>query len=71
MEQIEKSDEALAARIQDLVFVFDNLTDVDDRGMQELLRAGAGEKLMLAHEGGRRHAEGEVLQEHVGTRRPR
>ncbi|HEY7887509.1 MAG TPA: flagellar motor switch protein FliG [Steroidobacteraceae bacterium] len=51
MEQIEKSDEALAARIQDLVFVFDNLIDVDDRGMQELLRQVAAEKLLLAMKG--------------------
>ena len=51
MEQIEKSDEALAARILDLVFVFDNLIDVDDRGMQELLRQVPAEKLLLALKG--------------------
>ncbi|HUN71052.1 MAG TPA: flagellar motor switch protein FliG [Steroidobacteraceae bacterium] len=51
MEQIEKSDEALAARIRDLVFVFDNLIDVDDRGMQELLRQVPAEKLLLAMKG--------------------
>ncbi len=27
-----------AGKIQDLMFVFDNLIDIDDRGMQELLR---------------------------------
>jgi flagellar motor switch protein FliG len=51
MEQIEKSDEALAARIQDLVFVFDNLVDLDDRSMQELLRQVPAEKLLLAMKG--------------------
>ena len=51
MEQIEKSDEALAARIQDLVFVFDNLITIDDRSMQELLRQVAAEKLLLALKG--------------------
>jgi flagellar motor switch protein FliG len=51
MEQIEKSDEALAARIQDLVFVFDNLIDIDDRSMQELLRQVPAEKLLLALKG--------------------
>jgi len=51
MEQIEKSDEALAARIQDLVFVFDNLIDLDDRSMQELLRQVPAEKLLLAMKG--------------------
>jgi flagellar motor switch protein FliG len=51
MEQIEKSDEALAARIQDLVFIFDNLVDLDDRSMQELLRQVPAEKLLLAMKG--------------------
>jgi len=51
MEQIEKSDEALAARIQDLVFVFDNLSGLDDRSMQELLRQVPAEKLLLAMKG--------------------
>lgn len=51
MEQIEKSDEALAARIQDLVFVFDNLIGLDDRSMQELLRQVPAEKLLLALKG--------------------
>lgn len=51
MEQIEKSDEALAARILDLVFVFGNLIDLDDRGMQELLRQVPSEKLLLAMKG--------------------
>ena len=51
LEQIEKSDEALAARIQDLVFVFDNLIDLDDRGMQELLRQVPAEQLLLALKG--------------------
>jgi len=51
MEQIEKSDEALAARIQDLIFIFDNLIDLDDRSMQELLRQVAAEKLLLAMKG--------------------
>jgi len=51
MEQIEKTDETLAARILDLVFVFDNLIDVDDRGMQELLRQVPAERLLLALKG--------------------
>ena len=51
MEQIEKSDQALAARILDLVFVFDNLIDLDDRSMQELLRQVPAERLLLAMKG--------------------
>ncbi len=51
MEQVAKSDEALAARIEELVFVFDNLIDLDDRGMQELLRQVPSEQLLLALKG--------------------
>ena len=48
MEEITKADEALAAKIQDLIFVFDNLVEIDDRGMQELLRQVPSDKLLLA-----------------------
>ena len=51
MEQITAADQALAARIQDLVFVFDNLIDLDDRGMQELLRNVPSDKLLIAKKG--------------------
>jgi flagellar motor switch protein FliG len=51
MEQVAKSDEALAARIEELVFVFDNLLDLDDRGMQELLRQVPSDQLLLALKG--------------------
>lgn len=51
MEEVAKSDEALAARIEELVFVFDNLLEVDDRGMQELLRQVPSEQLLLALKG--------------------
>jgi len=51
MEHITKADEALGLRIQDLIFVFDNLIDVDDRGMQELLRQVPSDQLLLAMKG--------------------
>lgn len=51
MEQINRADEALAGKIQDLVFVFDNLIDIDDRGMQELLRNVQSDRLLLAMKG--------------------
>ena len=51
MEQIQKSDEALSTRIQDLMFVFDNLLEIDDRGMQELLRQVQSDRLLLALKG--------------------
>jgi flagellar motor switch protein FliG len=51
MEQITQTDEALGARIADLIFVFDNLLEIDDRSMQELLRQVASDKLLLAMKG--------------------
>ena len=46
-----KVDEALGGKIQDLMFVFDDISEIDDRGMQEVLRAVPGEKLLLAMKG--------------------
>lgn len=51
METITQTDQVLGERIQDLIFVFDNLIDLDDRGMQELLRQVAGDRLLLALKG--------------------
>src|ERR1700744_3618245 len=51
MEQIAKADQALSARIQDLVFVFDNLLELDDRSMQELMRQVPSHRLLLALKG--------------------
>jgi len=51
MEQISKADAALGQRIQDLIFVFDNLIELDDRSMQELLRQVPGDRLILAMKG--------------------
>ena len=51
MEHITNVDSALGGRIQDLVFVFDNLIDVDDRGLQEILRQVQGDQLLLALKG--------------------
>ncbi|MBC7002156.1 flagellar motor switch protein FliG [Photobacterium sp. BZF1] len=38
MDQIRDNDEDMATQIEDLMFVFDNLAEVDDRGIQTLLR---------------------------------
>lgn len=51
MEQMKEVDEELAQRIQDLMFVFDNLMDVDDRGIQSLLREVSTDILILALKG--------------------
>jgi len=51
MEKITDDDEDLAQELQDMMFVFDNLIDVDDRGIQTLLREVASEQLLLALRG--------------------
>jgi flagellar motor switch protein FliG len=51
MEQINRMDEALGAKIQDLIFVFENLIEIDDRGMQELLRTVQSDRLLIAMKG--------------------
>jgi flagellar motor switch protein FliG len=48
LNQISKVDEPLSARLLDLMFVFEDLLEVDDRGMQELLREVPGDKLIIA-----------------------
>ncbi|PLY12060.1 MAG: flagellar motor switch protein FliG [Sedimenticola sp.] len=51
MEQITTADQDLAQLIQDNMFVFDNLIDIDDRGIQTLLREVASDQLLLALRG--------------------
>ncbi len=51
VDQIRKVDDSLGVKIQDLMFVFDDLVEIDDRGMQEVLRAVPGERLLLAMKG--------------------
>jgi len=51
MEQVGESDPDLAQRIQDKMFVFDDLVDIDDRGIQTLLREVSTDSLLLALRG--------------------
>ena len=51
MNAIKEIDEDLGTQIADLMFVFDNLKDVDDRGIQALLREVSSEVLILALKG--------------------
>ena len=51
IEHIKKVDENLGVKIQDLMFVFADIAEIDDRGMQEVLRAVPGERLLLAMKG--------------------
>ncbi len=51
MEAIKEVDEELGNQLQDLMFVFDNLRDVDDRGIQALLREVSSDLLIIALKG--------------------
>lgn len=51
LDQIKEVDEDLGIQIQDLMFVFDNLVEVDDRGIQTLLREVSTDLLVVALKG--------------------
>jgi len=51
LETIKEADAELSQQIQDKMFVFENLADVDDRGIQALLREISTETLILALKG--------------------
>ncbi len=51
IENIKEVDEDLGQQIQDLMFVFDNLVDIDDRGIQSLLREVSTDTLVMALKG--------------------
>jgi flagellar motor switch protein FliG len=60
MEEIIEIDNDLGQELQDNMFVFENLIDVDDRGIQSLLREVSTEQLLLAMRGA-----DEVLKEKI------
>jgi flagellar motor switch protein FliG len=51
MDSIREHDEEMSQQIQDLMFVFENLLDVDDRGIQAILREVQQDVLMKAIKG--------------------
>lgn len=51
MEAMKETDEALATQISDLMFVFENLIDVEDRGIQVILREIQTDQLVIALKG--------------------
>lgn len=60
LDSIREIDEDLGTQIQDLMFVFENLKEVDDRGIQSLLREVSSDVLILALKGA-----DETLQEKI------
>jgi len=51
LEQIKEKNEELSQRIQDMMFVFETLLEVDDRGIQALLREISNDLLVVALKG--------------------
>lgn len=51
MDMMRESDEALVDQISELMFVFDNLIDVDDMGIQVILREISTDVLVVALKG--------------------
>ncbi len=51
LDKIKERNEELSERIQEMMFVFDTLLEVDDRGIQTLLREVSNEQLVVALKG--------------------
>lgn len=62
IEGITDADEELAQEIQDNMFVFDNLNDVDDRGMQTMLREVSSDQLLLAMRGAQEELKEKIFR---------
>jgi flagellar motor switch protein FliG len=60
--KIEKADGEMHQQIKDLLFVFDNLLDVDDRGIQALLREVGSDTLAVALRGAEPEVQDKVLK---------
>ncbi len=62
MDSLRETDEDMSQQIQDLMFVFDNLIDLDDRGTQSLLREVPGEQLQMALKGADEQLKEKILK---------
>jgi flagellar motor switch protein FliG len=60
--KIEKADTEMHQQIKDLLFVFDNLLDVDDRGIQALLREVGSDTLAVALRGAEPEVQEKILK---------
>jgi flagellar motor switch protein FliG len=60
--KIEKADAEMHQKIKDLLFIFDNLLDIDDRGIQALLREVGSDTLALALRGAEPEVQDKILK---------
>ncbi len=65
MARISEKNQSLADTIRALMFVFDDLIKVDDRGLQELMKEISKEDLPVALARCQSRNQGEILQEYV------
>jgi len=62
MGKIEKADGTMHQQIKDLLFIFDNLLDVDDRGIQAVLREVGSDTLAVALRGAEPEVQDKILR---------
>ncbi len=62
MGRIQQADDELHQKIKDLLFVFDNLLNIDDRGIQSLLREVGSDALALALRGAEPDVQDKILK---------
>ena len=62
LDRVREEDEDLAQEIQDLMFTFDNLEDVDDKGIQALLREVSQDVLIKAIKGASERLKGKFFK---------
>jgi flagellar motor switch protein FliG len=62
LAKIEKADNEMHQQIKDLLFIFDNLLGVDDRGIQALLREVGSESLAVALRGAEPEVQDKILR---------
>jgi flagellar motor switch protein FliG len=60
--KIEKADAEMHQKIKDLLFIFDNLLDVEDRGIQALLREVGSDTLAVALRGAEPEVQEKILK---------
>ena len=60
--KIEKADSEMHQQIKDLLFVFENLMDIDDRGIQALLREVGSDTLAIALRGAEPEVQEKILK---------
>ena len=58
---IGEMDETLSGQIRDLMFVFDNLADIEDKAMQTILREVPNEKLAVALRGADQKVKDKII----------